>query len=259
MLAKQAKSKPLNLGRTNRRAFIAALGGAMAWPQVARGQQAAMPLIGSLFSGSRERFELLSSKFYVGLKEGGYIDGQNVAIEYRWADGQFDRLPTLAADLVNRKVAVILALGGEPAALAAKAATSTIPIVFGIGGDPVKIGLVASLNRPSGNATGVSLLTPGLDRNRLELLRELLPKAALMAALVNPKNPLANTQVAEIEEAARVIDTPVTILHATNPTELNSAFETLHQQQVKGLAITADPFFFDRRIQLAELAAQSRL
>jgi len=201
----------------------------------------------------------LSSKFYVGLKEGGYIDGQNVTIEYRWADGQFDRLPTLAADLVNRKVAVILATGGEPAALAAKAATSTIPIVFGIGGDPVKIGLVASLNRPGGNATGVSLLTPGLERKRLELLRELLPKGALIAALVNPKNPLANTQVAEIEEAARIIDTPVTILHATNPTELNSAFETLHQQQVEGLAITQDPFFFDQRIQLAELAARSRI
>jgi putative ABC transport system substrate-binding protein len=242
-----------------RRTFIAGLGSAAAWPVTARAQRAPFPVIGSLFSGSREAFELLSPKFYVGLKDGGYIDGQNVTIEYRWADGQFDRLPTLAADLVNRKVAVILATGGEPAALAAKQATSTIPIVFGIGGDPVKIGLVASLNRPGGNATGISLLTPGLDRKRLELLRELLPKAARIGALVNPKNPLANTQVIEIEEAARIIDIPVTIVHAANSTELISAFATLHQQHAEGLVITQDPFFFDQRNQLAQLAERSRI
>jgi putative ABC transport system substrate-binding protein len=218
-----------------------------------------VPVIGSLYSGSRDAFELWAPKFHIGLREGGYIDGQNVAIEYRWADGQFDRLPTLAADLVNRKVAVILATGGEPAALAAKAATSSIPIVFGIGGDPVRIGLVESFNQPGGNATGVSLLTPGLERKRLELLRELMPKAELIAALVNTRNPLANTQVAEIEEAARTVDIPVTVLRAADPIELNSAFATLHQRKAQGLLITQDPFFFDRRTQLAELAARFRV
>jgi putative ABC transport system substrate-binding protein len=241
-----------------RRTFIAGLGAA-AWPVVARAQQLTVPVIGSLFSGSREAFELWAPKFYLGLKEGGYVDGKNVRTEYRWADGHFDRLRNLAADLVNHKVAVILATGGEPAALAAKGATSTIPIVFGIGGDPVEVGLVASLNRPGGNATGVSLLTPGLDRKRFELLHELLPKGALIAALVNPKNPLANTQTTEIKEAARIIDTPVAILHAANPTELKSAFEALHQQRAEGLVITQDPFFFDQRVPLAELAARSRI
>ncbi len=247
------------LGPTNRRAFIAGLGGAAAWPLMLNAQQPQRPIIGSLYAGTREAFELLAPHFYAGLREGGYVDGENVKIEYRWADGHFDRLPLLAADLVNRQVAVILATGGEPAALAAKAATSTIPIVFGIGGDPVKIGLVASLNRPVGNATGVSLLTPGLDRKRLELLRELVPTGAQIAALVNPKNRLAGTQIAEVEEAGRLSDTPVTILYASNETELNAAFASLERRGARGLVVTVDPVFIDRRTQLAALQTRSRI
>jgi putative ABC transport system substrate-binding protein len=225
-----------------RREFIAALGGAAAWPLVASAQQSGMPVIGSPYSGTPETFSSFATEFYKGLKEGGYIEGQNVIIEYRWGLGQFERLPALAADLVDRRVAVIAANGGEPAAMAAKAATSTIPIVFGIGGDPVKLGLVASLNRPGGNATGISLLTPGLERKRIELLHELLPKVTLIAALVNPKNQLAEMQTDELQEAARAVDNRLLILNASSETELEAAFTTLSQQSADALVVTVDPF-----------------
>jgi ABC-type uncharacterized transport system substrate-binding protein len=239
-----------------RREFIAALGGAAVWPLAARAQQPAMPVIGSLYSGSPETFSFFATEFYKGLKGGGYIEGRNVAIEYRWGLGQFERLPALAADLVDRRVAVIAANGGEPAAMAAKAATSTIPIVFGIGGDPVKLGLVASLNRPGGNATGISLLTPGLERKRIELLHELLPKATLIAALVNPKNQLAEMQTDELQEAARAVGNRLLVLNASSETELEAAFTALSQQSADALVVTVDPFLLDRRSQLAALAAR---
>jgi putative tryptophan/tyrosine transport system substrate-binding protein len=239
-----------------RRAFIAALSGAAAWPLVARGQQPKMPVVGSLYSGTPETWEFFAPSFRQGLKDGGYIEGQNVVIEYRWGRGEYDRLPALAADLAERRVDVITANGGEPAALAAKAATSTIPIVFGIGGDPVKLGLVSSLNRPGGNATGISLLTPGLDRKRIELLHELLPTASVIAALVNPKNQLAEMQANEIQEAARITGNRLLVLNASSDKELEAAFNVLHGASADALVVTADPFFLDMRSQLAALAAR---
>jgi putative ABC transport system substrate-binding protein len=225
------------------------------WPVVARAQKP-MPVIGSLYSGSPEAFAGMAPGFYNGLKEAGYVEGQNLTIEYRWAQGQFDRLPALAAELVERRVAVIVAVGGEPSALAAKAATSTIPIVFGIGGDPVKVGLVASISRPGGNATGVSLLTPGLERKRIELLHEIVPKVALIAALINPNHQLAGMQANEIQEAARIIGSQLLILNASNEAELEEGFAALAQKSTEALVVTVDPFFVDRRYQLAELAAR---
>ncbi len=202
---------------TRRRKFLAFIGGAaVAWPLAARAEQPVMPVIGLLFSGTREAFVNDSAEFDKGLKEIGYIDGQNVRIEYRYAAGQYDKLPALARELVNLKVDVLATAGGEPAALAAKAATSTIPIVFGIGGDPVKVGLVASLARPGGNATGSSLLTPGLERKRFEILHQLAPTAATIAVLVNPKNPLAKFQTDEVQEAGRAIGLQPLVLNLSD-------------------------------------------
>jgi putative tryptophan/tyrosine transport system substrate-binding protein len=242
-----------------RRAFIAGLGGAAAWPVMARGQQAAMPVIGSLFSGSPEAFSILANGFYKGLKEAGYTDGQNVRIEYRWGYGRYSELPTLAAQLVERRVRVIVATGGEPSALAAKAATSTIPIVFGIGGDPVKAGLVTDINRPGGNATGISLLTPSLERKRVELLHEIVPRATLIAALVNPRNPLLEMQTAEVEEAARITGTSVLIVKTSDEAGLDAAFAIIHQRRCDGLVVTVDPFFLEISKQIATLAARLEL
>jgi ABC-type uncharacterized transport system substrate-binding protein len=210
-----------------RREFIAAVGSTVTWPLAARAQQPAMPVIGSL-SGSTltERAPLLVA-FRKGLSESGYVEGQNLAIEYRWAEGNFDRLPAMAGDLVNRQVAVIVAAGGDRPALAAKAATSTIPIVF-IGSDfPVKVGLVASLGRPGGNVTGASLFTSELEA----LLRELVPQAPLIAMLVNPTNPSAETDIEDVQKAAAAVGQQIFILKASSEQDIATAFETVVQRQ----------------------------
>ena len=248
----------------NRREFITLIGGAAAapsmfWPRLASAEQATMPVIGFLSSRSPAESSHLVAAFRAGLQAGGYVEGQNVAIEYRWAEGQYDRLPALAVDLVRRGVAVLATTGGEPSALAAKAATSTIPIVFTVGGDPVKIGLVASLNRPGGNVTGVSLLTTVPEAKRLGLLYELVPNAALIGVLINPSYHGAEAQSREVQDAARAIDRPIEIAMAGNDRQLEAAFGTLVQQHADALLVGADPFFGTRRDRIIALAAQFKL
>ena len=243
-----------------RRAFITLLGSAAAaWPLAARAQQPAMPVIGFLSSRLPDEAKQSLTGFGSGLRTTGYVDGQNVVIEYRWADGEYSRLPGLAADLVRRGVAVLVATGGEPSALAAKAATSTIPIVFTIGGDPVKVGLVSSLNRPGGNATGVSLLTSLAEAKRLGLLNEVRPGAGVFDVLINPNYQQAEAQSREVQEAARAIGRPIQIVNAGNDQELEEAFATLAQRRVAAMLVTADPFFTTRRDRIIALAAQLKL
>lgn len=243
-----------------RRRFIAGLGGTAAiWPLAAHGQQTAMPVVGFLNSVSPGPFTHLVAAFREGLNDVGYVEGRNVAIEYRWAEGRYDRLPALAADLVNRQVAVIVATGGGPSALAAKAATATIPIMFIGGADPVKSGLVDSLNRPGGNATGLQLFLIGLEPKRLELLRELAPTAAMIAVLINPNNPDAATQSRDVEGAARAVGQQVQILHASTEREIDTAFATLVQQRAGAVLVAGDPFFNSRREQLTALAELHRI
>jgi len=239
-----------------RREFITLLGGAAAaWPFAASAQQAAMPVIGFLSSTSLAPVAHHLTAFRQGLGEAGYFEGRNVTIEYRWADGKFDQLPAFAVDLVHRGVAVIITFGGEPAALAAKTATSTIPIVFGIGGDPAKIGLVASLNRPNGNATGISLLTPEMGAKQLEMLLELVPRASRIALLVNPNNQLAEAQTNKVQEAAQSVGKRLLVLNASKDTDLDTAFGTLVENQAEALVVIADPFLLERRDQLVSLSA----
>ena len=241
-----------------RREFITLLGGVAAWPLAARAQQPVMPVIGFLSGQSPDNSAHLVMMFRRGLAEIGYTEGQNVAIEYRWALGQNDRLPALAADLVGRRVTVIAATagGGTPASLAAKAATTTIPIVFSSGADPVKLGLVASLNRPGGNVTGISWLTFALDGKRLGLLRELLPKLTVLPVLLNPTFVDATRQLREIQQAAQTIRQDITILNASTIREIDAAFETLAQMRPGALLLAADPFFHSRREQITTLAAR---
>jgi putative ABC transport system substrate-binding protein len=239
-----------------RRAFITLLGGAAAtWPLAARAQQPAMPVIGFLNTASPGPFAPLVAAFREGLKDGGYIEGQNVAIEYRWAEGQYDRLPALAADLVRRQVAVIAATGGTVSAMAAKAATSTIPVLFIGGANPVSEGLVSSFNRPGGNVTGVSTYMSELAPKRLELLRELMPKATKIALLINPENAADWRALVDMEPAARVAKVTLLILRAKVESEFEPAFTAMVQQGAEALLVSADPIFNSRRAQLVALAA----
>jgi putative ABC transport system substrate-binding protein len=243
-----------------RRNFITLLGGAAAaWPLFARAQQPVMPVIGFLNSASPEAWAYLVTAFRQGLKEEGYVESQNVAIDYRWAEGHYDRLPELAADLVRRQVRVIAATGGATSAIAAKAATTTIPIVFTVGDDPVKLHLVASLNRPDSNATGVALLIAELGSKRLGLLRELVPNVSLIAVLLNPDSPLAKRQLNDLQEAARIIKQDIHILHANSEDELNQAFATVVRLQAGAIIVGSDPFFNSRRNQIVALAAHHRI
>jgi putative ABC transport system substrate-binding protein len=243
---------------SSRREFITLLGGAAAaWPLAARAQQPAMPVIGHLDAGSSTPTAHLIAKFRQGLAETGYVDGQNVTIEYRWGEGRHEKLTTLARDLVSRQVAVIVATGGEVSALAAKAATAAIPIVFDIGRDPVKLGLVASLNRPGGNATGVNQLVAELGSKSLGLLHELVPKAAVIAFLGNPNNPSTQDQVKERQEAARAMGRNIVPLAAGSEDALDAAFTAIAQQRCDALLIGADPFFFAQRDKLAMLTARN--
>jgi len=244
-----------------RREFITLLGGAMAWPLAARAQQTVMPVVGFLSNTSPETIVERSLRaFRQGLKEAGFVEGENVAIEYRWAEGRYDRLPVLAAELVRRQVAVIAALGGAPSALAAKAATTTIPIVFAVADDPVRLGLVANLARPGGNATGVNFFVGELVAKRLELLRELVPAATRVAVLVNPAN-APNTEITlrDVEPAARAIGLQIQVLNASTSREIDSAFASLMRERPDALFVGNDGFFTSRRVQLATLAARDRI
>jgi putative ABC transport system substrate-binding protein len=239
-----------------RREFLGALGGAaVAWPFAAHAQQPATPVIGFLHGASPEGYAPMVTAFRQGLKEAGYVEGHNVAIEYRWAEGRYDRLPALAADLVRRQVAVIVT-GGTPPAFAAKAATSTIPIVIAVGIDPVQVGLVASLNRPGGNVTGLALLTVELAAKRLELLHELLRTATVVAMLVNPTNPLTEPETRGVLDAGRSLGLQLHVLNASTESEIDTAFRTLVELRADALVVSVDLFLNNQRAQIVALAAR---
>ena len=239
-----------------RREFITLLGGAaVALPFTASAQQPAMPVIGFLNSGSAQAQVLVAAAFRQGLNEAGFVDGRNITIESRFADGHYDRLDGLMADLLSRQAAAIMA-GGPPAARTAKAATSSIPIVFTSGDDPVIAGLVASMNRPGGNVTGVHILFTELETKKLGLLRELMPQAAVIAVLLNPNFPSIETQTRELQSAARALGQPIQIFTAGSERELDAAFKSMWQLRVGALLVGADPFFASRRTQIVTLAAR---
>src|SRR5262245_42977141 len=235
-----------------RRDFITLLGGAAAWPLAAQAQQAAMPVIGHLHSGSPSEWAPFVAAFRGGLKEAGYVEGQNVAIEFRWAEHQTDRLPSMAADLVRRQVAIIVT--NTPGGLAAKAATTTIPIVFGSGTDPVKLGLVASLNRPGGNVSGVSFFANDLEAKRLGLLHELLPQAAVVAALANPNFLDTADRLRELQEAAPKLGKQIQVINAATASEIDAAFAGFAQRRPDALIVLSNTFMTARRYQLTALA-----
>jgi putative ABC transport system substrate-binding protein len=241
-----------------RRAFITLLGGAAAaWPVVASGQQPAMPVVGFLGGTSPDTFADRLRAFRQGLKDTGYLEGENVAIEYRWAENQIERLPALAADLVRRQVAVIAATGGVTSAFAAKAATTVIPIVFGSGEDPVRLGIVASLARPGGNLTGINFVSTELAGKRLELLRELVPGAARVAVLVNPANSTGTeTTLRDVETAARAMGLQIQVLNASTSREIDAAFALFERDRRDAIFVGQDVFFNSRRVQLANMAAR---
>jgi putative ABC transport system substrate-binding protein len=241
-----------------RREFITLLGGVAAWPLAARAQQP-VPVIDFLHSASADAFVRQVAVFQQGLRDNGYVEGQNLVIEYRWADGRSDRLATLAADLVRRDVAVIAALGGNNPTLAARAATRTIPIVFNTGADPVRSGLVPSLSRPGGNVTGVSFLVEELGAKTLGLLHELVPKAMVIGVLINPSNPEAEREIMMMQEAARTLGLRLEIIRSATANEIDNAFPILLERRVGALIVIADPFFGSRTAQLVELAARYRI
>jgi putative tryptophan/tyrosine transport system substrate-binding protein len=245
--------------RLKRREFITLVGGLAAWPLAAKAQQPAMPVIGWMSGRSPADSTHLLEAFRKGLHDTGYVEGESISIEYRWAQGDYGRLPELASDLVNRGVLLLMAVGGEPSAIAAKKATSTIPIVFGIGGDPVDAGLVASFNRPGGNATGYTLLTSQMEPKRIGLLHELVPSASSFGALINPAFPPAVRQLGDIENATKTIRQSLFVASASTDAELNAAFASFVQQRVGAVLIAADPYFDTRREQIIALAAQARL
>jgi putative tryptophan/tyrosine transport system substrate-binding protein len=246
----------LEIADMKRRDFIALIGGALASvPRVARAQQR-VPVIGFLSARSPDDSAHLVDAFRRGLTETGAVEGQNVVVEYRWAKGAYDRLPSLAAELVSRPVAALVSVGGEPSAVAAKAATATIPIVSLFTADPVERGLVASLNRPGGNVTGISLLNGALEAKRLGVLHEFVPKATMLGFLVNPAYPGTASQVRDMQEAARAIGLQLHIVNAGTDPEIDAAFEAIARQQIPGLVVAVDSFFAGRRDKLVTMAAR---
>jgi putative ABC transport system substrate-binding protein len=241
-----------------RREFITLLGGVAAWPMMAGAQQP-MPVVGFIHILSPESVPHFVAAFRQGLQEVGLVEGQNIAVEYRWAQGHYDRLPELAADLVRRQVAVIAATGGEPSPQVAKAATQVIPIVFTANGDPVRAGLVASLSRPGGNVTGVTIFGPAAVTKRLQLLHELVPQAATFAYLVNPTNPNGDLEMSAAQTAARSLGREIFVLNASNERELDTAFASLDQRRAGALLVASDTFFLGRRSQLVSLVARLRI
>jgi ABC-type uncharacterized transport system substrate-binding protein len=244
-----------------RREFIAGIGNAIAWPLAARAQRASMPVIGFMSARSPEDSVNVLQAFYKGLKdEGGFADGENVKVEYRWARGNYVLLPTLAGELVARSVNVLVAVGGDASARAGKAATSTIPVVFTISGDPVEAGLVQSINRPGGNATGCIVFSTGeLDAKRLEFMSEIVPGASIFGVLVNPKYPPAKNQARELEAAATKLGRTIYGVEASDDAELGTAFAALLQKGVGALVVSSDPFFDSRRKRIITFAAENRL
>ena len=229
------------------------------WPVLARGQQATIPTIGFMSGRSPDESKHLVAAFQQGLGESGFVEGKNITIEYRWALGQYDRLPALAAGLVKRSVAVLVAVGGEPSALAAKQATSTIPIVFGLGGDPVKTGLVERLNQPGANATGFTLMTADLEPKRLGMLHDLVPNAGVIGVLINPEFPPAASQITTLEKAAETIAQRLFVSRASNDAELHISLASLLQQRINALLVMSDPFFDTRRDRIISFAAKNKL
>jgi putative ABC transport system substrate-binding protein len=249
--------RPNYLGR---REFLTLLGGGAAWPFPARAQQPAMPVVAFITNGSPDDSAPVAAAFRKGLNETGYVEGQNVTVEYHYLEGQYDRLPALAADLVRRRVAVIATPANVPAALAAKAATATVPIVFGVSEDPVQLGLVASLARPGGNVTGINFFAGELVAKRLRLLHDLLPKAVRVAVLLNPANAaIAESALRAMQEAAPTIGLKIQILNATTIGEIDAAFATLARERPDALFVASDAFFTSRRVQFATLTARERL
>ena len=241
---------------STRREFITLVGGAAAWPLAARAQQPSMPVVGYLHSSYPRLVARNTAIFLNALNEAGLVVGTNIAIEYRWAEHQYDRLPSLAADLVRRQVSILVSQGGSTSALAAKAATSTIPIVFSGGGDPVAQGLVASMNRPGGNATGVRILDAAAEGKRLGLLREMVPNAGLIGVMLNPNNANFQFELVEVEQAARAVGQQIHVLTASLRQEIDAAFATLVALKASALTVTADPFLQNSRDQIAALAAR---
>jgi ABC-type uncharacterized transport system substrate-binding protein len=246
----------MQFDQMKRREFITLLSGAAAWPLAARAQHSTTPTVGYLSTRSPGEAKYVTDAFTQGLNETGYVEGRNLAIEFRWAELQYDRLSTLASDLVRRQVAVIAAVGGAHSALAAKAVTSTIPIVFVSAGDPVTFGLVASMNRPDGNVTGINMITVALAPKRLALLHELVPAPAVIAMLANPTSPYFEPETKDVSESAHALGRQVRVLNAATPQEIDAAFAILVQQRAGAVIVSGDPFFDSERDRLVALSAR---